>query len=123
MDKPIYLHVFDRELRTLTRAQLSDEVVYDIVLTASMLSDYIYMANSNLLESSLEFPFSVGLVYELERSFLARIITTTDNPDEFLEKRQRLYHAVKDRYPMYFETDMVQYPCAPLSSKSQLQNS
>jgi len=96
MDKPIYLHVFDRELRTFTRAQLTDDYVYNVVLTASLLSGCIYMANSNLLESSSEFPVSVGLVYEMERAFLAKVITTSDNPDEFLEKRQRLYHAVRD---------------------------
>lgn len=113
MDKPIYLHVFDRELRTFTRAQLTDDYVYNVVLTASLLSGCIYMANSNLLESSSEFPVSVGLVYEMERAFLAKVITTSDNPDEFLEKRQRLYHAVRDRYPMYFNNDIVNFPSIP----------
>ena len=113
MDKPIYLHVFDRELRTFTRAQLTDDYVYNVVLTASLLSGCIYMANSNLLESSSEFPVSVGLVYEMERAFLAKVITTSDNPDEFLEKRQRLYHAVRDRYPMYVNNDIVNFPSIP----------
>jgi nucleoside phosphorylase len=71
------------------------------------------MSNSNLLESSSEFPVSVGLVYEMERAFLAKVITTTDNPDEFLEKRQRLYHAVRDRYPMYFRNDVINFPSIP----------
>jgi nucleoside phosphorylase len=113
MERPIYLHVFDRELRTFTRAQLTDDYVYNVVLTASLLSDCIYMANSNLLESSSEFPISVGLVYEMERAFLAKVITTTDNPDEFLEKRKRLYHAVRDRYPMYFDNDIINFPSLP----------
>lgn len=113
MNKPIYLHVFDRELRTYTQAQLSDEYVCNVVMTATLLSDIVYMPNSNLMESSLDFPHAVSLVYELERAFLATIIATSDNPEEFLEKRQRLYHAVKDRYPMYFDEDLIKFPSLP----------
>ena len=113
MNTAIYLHVFDRELRTFTGAKLTDNYVYEVVLTSTLLSDVIYMANSNLLESSADFPNSVGLVYELERAFHAQIITTTDNPAEFIEKRQKLYNAVKDRYPMYFEAETIKFPSLP----------
>ena len=113
MNKPIYLHVFDRELRTFTQAQLTDELVCNVVVTASLLSDIVYMSNSNLMESSIDFPQAVSLVYELERSFQAKILATSDNPEEFLEKRQRLYHAVQDRYPMYFDEDLLKFPTLP----------
>lgn len=113
MNKPIYLHVFDRELRTFTKAQLSDKDVCNIVITASLLSDVIYMSNSNLMESFLEFPQAVSLVYDLEKLSQAKILATSDNPEEFIEKRQRLYHAVKDRYPMYFDVDMIKFPSIP----------
>lgn len=113
MNKPIYLHVFDRELRNYTQAQLTDELVCDVVVTASLLSDVVYMPNSNLMESSIDFPQAVSLVYELERSFQATILATSDNPEEFLEKRQRLYHAVQDRYPMYFDDDLIRFPTLP----------
>ena len=117
MNRPIYLHVFDRELRTFTQAQLTDELVCNVVVTASLLSDVVYMSNSNLMESSLDFPRAVSLVYELEKSFQATILATTDNPEEFKEKRQRLYHAVQDRYPMYFDDDSVQFPSLPFVLK------
>lgn len=113
MNKPIFLHVFDRELRSSTHAQMTDEYVCNVVLTASLLSDVVYMSNSNLMESSMEFPKAVSLAYELEKSFQAVILTTSDNPEEFLEKRQRLYHAVKDRYPMYFDEDYIRFPTVP----------
>ncbi len=117
MNKPIYLHVFDRELRDYTHARLSDEYVCNVVLTATLLSDFIYMSNSNLMESSTAFPHAVRLVYQLEKAFQAQIITTTDNPDEFIEKRKKLYHAVQDRYPMYFKKDMIQFPGIPFVLK------
>ena len=113
MNKPIYLHVFDRELRTLTKAQLSDKDVCNIVITASLLSDVIYMSNSNLMESFAEFPQAVSLVYELEKLYQAKILVTSDNPEEFIEKRKKLYQAVKDRYPMYFNDDVIKFPSIP----------
>lgn len=117
MEKPIYLHIFDRELRDSTHARLSDEYVCNVVVTAALLSDFIYMSNSNLMESSLDFPNAVGMVYQLEKAFQAQIITTSDNPEEFVEKRQRLYHAVQDRYPMYFKDEFIRFPGLPVVLK------
>ena len=45
------------------------------------------------MESFLEFPQAVSLVYDLEKLSQAKILATSDNPEEFIEKRQRLYHA------------------------------
>lgn len=114
MSKPIYLHIFDRELRTVTDAQFKDNDVYHVVLTAVLLSDSCYAANSNLAESSGDFPNSVKLVYELERAGLAKVLTTTDSKEEFVEARQRLYQKVPERYPMYFNVKDWIFPSRPL---------
>ncbi len=55
MGKPIYLHIFDRELRTVSKAQFTDDFVANVLLTAVLLGDS-YAANSNLAESIFEFP-------------------------------------------------------------------
>lgn len=113
MNKPIYLHVFDRELRTLLGAQFSDRDVCDIVYTSVLAAKYCYIGNSNLAESLSEFPQAVELVGELEKLGCVKVLTTTINREEFIEARQRLYHKVKDRYPMYFESPDVLFPSKP----------
>ena len=113
MNKPIYLHVFDRELRTLLGAQFSDRDVCDIVYTGVLAAKYCYIGNSNLAESLSEFPQAVKLVGELEKLGCVKVLTTTINREEFIEARQRLYHKVKDRYPMYFESPDVLFPSKP----------
>lgn len=113
MNKPIYLHVFDRELRTLLGAQFSDRDVCDIVYTSVLAAKYCYIGNSNLAESLSEFPHAVELVGELEKLRCVKVLTTTINREEFIEARQRLYHKVKDRYPMYFESPDVLFPSKP----------
>lgn len=125
MSKPIYLHIFDRELRTVTHAQFTDNTVFRIVLSAVLMSDSCYAANSNLAESESEFPNSVQLVYGLEKAGLAKILTTTESSEEFIEARQRLYHKVQERYPMYFDLQKLFFPAQPLvlrnSTTEQLQ--
>lgn len=113
MNRPIYLHVFDRELRTYLHAQMSDGYVCNVVITASLLSDDVYIPNSNLMESKNDFPKAVELIYELEKTKQSTIIVTSDNPGDFIVKRQKLYQAVKDRYPMYFDEKSIQFPCLP----------
>ena len=102
MNRPIYLHVFDRELRTLLGAQFTDRDVCDIVFTGVLASKYCYIGNSNLAESFSDFPQAVELVGELEKLGCVKVLTTTINREEFIEARQRLYYKVRDRYPMYF---------------------
>lgn len=114
MSRPIYLHIFDRELRTAFNAQYTDDYVAEVVLTAVLLSDGCYAANSNLAESESEFPRSVKLVYELEKVGLVKVLTTTESSDEFIECRRRLYHKVQQRYPMYFNTKDLFFPSKPL---------
>lgn len=113
MNRPIYLHVFDRELRTLIGAQFSDRDVCDIVYTGVLASKYSYIGNSNLAESLSEFPQAVELVGELEKLGCVKVLTTTISREEFIEARQRLYHNVRDRYPMYFENPDVLFPSKP----------
>lgn len=114
MSKPIYLHIFDRELRTVSNARYKDDYVTRIVLTAVLLGDSCYAVNSNLAESKSDFPQSVKLVYELEKTGLVKVLTTTDNSAEFIEGRQRLYHKVPERYPMYFDIKELFFPSQPL---------
>ena len=114
MSKPIYLHIFDRELRTVTHAQFTDNNVFRIVLTAVLMSDSCYAANSNLAESESDFPHSVQLVYGLEKAGIVKILTTTESSEEFIEARQRLYHKVPERYPMYFDLKKMFFPAQPL---------
>ena len=102
MERPIYLHVFDRELRTLVGAQFSDKEVCDIVYVGVLASNFCYIGNSNLVESYSDFPMAVKLVGELEKLGCAKVLTTTISKDEFIEGRKKLYHKVPDRYPMYF---------------------
>lgn len=113
MDKPIYLHVFDRELRSLMGAQFSDREVLDIVYTGVLSSKFCYIGNSNLAESFSEFPLSVELVSELEKLGCIKVLTTTISRDEFMEARKRLYHKVQDRYPMYFTNNDILFPSRP----------
>ncbi len=117
MNRPIYLHVFDRELRTLLGAQFTDRDVCDIVFTGVLASKYCYIGNSNLAESFSDFPQAVELVGELEKLGCVKVLTTTINREEFIEARQRLYYKVRDRYPMYFENTDVLFPSKPLILK------
>lgn len=98
----------------MTDAQFKDSEVYHVVLTAVFLSDSCYAANSNLTESSNDFPDSVRLVYELEKVGLAKVLTTTDSKEEFVEARRRLYQKVPERYPMYFNAKEWIFPSRPL---------
>lgn len=113
MGKPIYLHIFDRELRTVSKAQFTDDFVANVLLTAVLLGDS-YAANSNLAESIFEFPRSVQLAYELEKVGLVKVLTTVESSDEFIEEHQRLYHKVADHYPMYFNIKETVFPSQPL---------
>lgn len=113
MNRPIYLHVFDRELRSLMRAQFSDRDVSDIVLTGVLASDFCYIGNSNLAESLIEFPKAVEIVAEMEKTGIVKVLTTTINRESFIEGRQRLYYKVKDHYPMYFNNPDVLFPSMP----------
>lgn len=113
MYKPIYLHVFDRELRTLIGAQFSDKEVCDIVYTGVLASKFCYIGNSNLAESYSDFASAVELVYELEKVGCVKVLTTTISRDEFIEGRRKLYFKVQDRYPMYFENKEVLFPTKP----------
>lgn len=113
MNKPIYLHVFDRELRTLIGAQFSDKEVCDIVYTGVLASKFCYIGNSNLAESYSDFASAVELVYELEKVGCVKVLTTTISRDEFIEGRRKLYFKVQDRYPMYFEKKEVFFPTKP----------
>lgn len=117
MNKPIYLHVFDRELRTLIGAQFSDKDVCDIVYTGVLASKYCYIGNSNLAESYSDFSSAVELVYELEKVGCVKVLTTTISREEFVEARQRLYFKVQDRYPMYFGNNDVFFPTKPIVLK------
>lgn len=114
MSKPIYLHIFDRELRSISNARFTDDYVFRVVLTAVLLGDSCYAANSNLAESKSEFPKSVKLVYELEKAGLVKVLTTTESNEEFIEGHQRLYHKVPERYPMYFNIKEMFFPSQPL---------
>lgn len=98
----------------MTDAQFKDSEVYHVVLTAVLLSDSCYAANSNLAESSNDFRDSVRLVYELEKVGLAKVLTTTDSKEEFVEARRRLYQKVPERYPMYFNAKEWIFPTRPL---------
>ena len=98
----------------MTDAQFKDSEVYHVVLTAVLLSDSCYAANSNLAESSNDFRDSVRLVYELEKVGLAKVLTTTDSKEEFVEARRRLYQKVPERYPMYFNAKEWIFPSRPL---------
>ena len=113
MNKPIYLHVFDRELRTLMGAQFSDREVCDIVYTGVLATSYCYIGNSNLAESMADFPNAVRLVGVLEKLGFVKVLTTTISREEFIEGRKRLYHKVKDRYPMYFGNNETLFPSRP----------
>ncbi len=113
MNKPIYLHVFDRELRTLIGAQFSDKEVCDIVYTGVLASKFCYIGNSNLAESYSDFAKAVELVYELEKFGCVKVLTTTISKDEFIEGRKRLYFKVQDLYPMYFGKTDVLFPTRP----------
>lgn len=113
MERPIYLHVFDRELRTLVGAQFSDKEVCDIVYVGVLASNFCYIGNSNLVESYSDFPMAVKLVGELEKLGCAKVLTTTISKDEFIEGRKKLYHKVPDRYPMYFVAEEVLFPSRP----------
>lgn len=113
MDKPIYLHVFDRELRSLMGAQFSDMEVRDIVYTGVLSSKYCYIGNSNLAESFSDFSSSVELVSELERLGCIKVLTTNISREEFIEARKRLYYKVQDRYPMYFSNSDILFPTMP----------
>ena len=116
MNKPIYLHVFDRELRTLIGAQFSDKEVCDIVYTGVLASKFCYIGNSNLAESYSDFASAVELVYELEKVGCVKVLTTTISRDEFIEGRRKLYFKVQDRYPMYFEKKEVDHHQALLGA-------
>lgn len=113
ISKPIYLHVFDRELRTLMGAQFSDREVCDIVYTGVLATSYCYIGNSNLAESISDFPNAVKLVGVLEKLGCVKVLTTTISREEFIEGRKRLYHQVKDRYPMYFGNSETLFPSRP----------
>ena len=113
MNKPIYLHVFDRELRTLMGAQFTDREVCDIVYTGVLASKYCYIGNSNLAESLSEFPTAVELVGELEKLGIVKVLTTNISREEFIEARKKLYFKDRERYPMYFEKKDVIFPSRP----------
>lgn len=114
MSKPIYLHIFDRELRTVSNAQFTDDFVVRVVLTAVLLCDSCYAANSNLAESKSEYPMAVKMVYELEKAGLVKVLTTSESNEEFIEARHRLYYKVSERYPMYFNIKEIFFPSQPL---------
>lgn len=105
--------MFDRELRTLTNAKFTDKEVHNMVLTAMLICDWCYAANSNLAESKSNYPLAVDLCYEFEKAGLCKILTTTECRDEFLESRQRLYHNDAERYPMYFNPKELLFPARP----------
>lgn len=113
VSSPIYLHVFDRELRTLMGAKFSDWEVCDIVFTGVLATSYCYIGNSNLAESMSEYPNAVKLVSVLEKLGYVKVLTTTISREEFIEGRKRLYHQVKDRYPMYFDNSETLFPSRP----------
>ena len=122
MNKPVYLHVFDRELRTLIGAQFSDKDVCDIVYTGVLASKFCYIGNSNLAESYSDYTKAVELVNELEKVGCVKVLTTTMSRDEFIEGRKRLYFKVQDRYPMYFENKDVLFPTRPQVLKDSTTN-
>ena len=103
--KSIYLHIFDREFRTFTNSNLTDEDACTTVMISSLLSGLPYAGMANLMESQPDLPKAVELFCELENIHEAVIVSSTSFPEEFIEGRRRLYYDDKDRYPMYFERD------------------
>ncbi len=101
----IYLHIFDREFRSFTKSQISDEVACKTVAIASLLSNIPYAGMANLMESQPELPKAVEFLCELEKLHEAAIVSSSSYPDEFIEGRRKLYYVDKERYPMYFESD------------------
>ena len=113
MKPRIYLHIFDRELRTFCDSKMTDKDISEIVLMACLLSDEVYVPYSNLMESFKDYPYSVQLVIALEREHLCRIIASEGNYESFIYSHQHLYFNVKDRYPMYYGNQANLFPAFP----------
>ncbi|MBP1631421.1 MAG: hypothetical protein H6Q15_2314 [Bacteroidetes bacterium] len=101
--KPIYLHFFDRELRSVEMANFTDNEVFKCIFYACFITDsYLYLGSSILWESTKLFPKSSDLIKELESIKLVKIVNSHSTIDEFLTSREKLYLHDKARYPMYF---------------------
>ena len=103
MNKPVYLHFLDRELRTTENASFSDEQVFSFAFIATLVSlDPVYLGSSILYESAPLFPKTVDFLSRLEGLNYARYLSHCASESEFFVSRGVLYREDKERYPMYF---------------------
>ena len=103
INSPIYLHFFDRELRTVEQAEFTDSEIFSIVFYANFLTtSHLYLGNSIIWESANTFPKSIDLLKELELIGYVRFVSSHNTIDEFLSSREKMYLHDKQRYLMYF---------------------
>lgn len=115
INKPIYLHFLDRELRTAENACFVDEQTFSYVFVATLISlDPVYLGSSILYESAPDFPKTVDFLSTLERLGFARYLSHSASETEFLVSRDLLYRSDKERYPMYFEPGKSLWGTNPL---------
>lgn len=113
VDKPIFLHFLNREIRETEQARFEDfEVFQFIMIAALIMQQYIYVGDAIVWECCSVFPRSIKLLRELEKQGLACFIGTNDDIHSFLEKRRRLYQFDRNRYPVYFSDDVSSMPWA-----------
>lgn len=114
-NSPIYLHFFDRELRTVEKVEFTDSEIFSIVFYANFLTtSHLYLGNSIIWESANIFPKSIALIKELELGGLVKFVSSHNTIDEFLSSREKMYLHDQQRYPMYFSNSDAFWGKAPL---------
>lgn len=113
INRPIFLHFMNRELRETERVQFSDEqLIKFISLGAVITSEFMYLGDAIVWECLKDYPKTAKLLIDLEKYSFVRFVGTDSSIDTFLEKRQRLYKFDKKRYPIYFSDDIRKMPWA-----------
>jgi len=114
MNKPIYLHFMDRELRETVSGKLTDESALNLVCMGLFMSIApMYVPFATVFESINDFPQTVRFLVELEKYNRIMMVTQARDLEEFIKQRHILYDYDKKRYEMYFGGKETLWPNAP----------
>ncbi len=117
LGKPVFLHFLNRELYETENVKFSDDYMWDLILTATLITDeYIYSTEALLAEGTMQYSQSMRLLLELEKYKLARVLSNDSDRSIYLNKRRQMYQHDKRRYPIYFKkTENFPWPKTPVN--------
>ncbi len=107
VQKGLYLHFLDRELRENTSNFLKDEDYTLFVIYSLLMGHRIYALLTQIIESNADLRNTVQFLFELERYHLVTLLSKFDTLEELILDRQNIYRYDVDRYPFYFRDEII----------------